>query len=58
MKFDTKIVMVVREDLEVWQKLNVTDFLMSGIAGPQEIIGQAYVDGSGKPTCPCPSNLL
>lgn len=31
----------------MWQKLNVTAFLLSGISGTQNIIGKAYVDGSG-----------
>ncbi|WP_454264586.1 DUF2000 family protein [Staphylococcus cohnii] len=34
----------MREDLEMWQKLNVTAFLMSGIAGTQNIIGEHYED--------------
>lgn len=43
--FDTKIVILVRDDLAVWQKLNVTAFLMSGIIGANpEIIGAPYVD--------------
>jgi hypothetical protein len=29
--FDTKIAVVVRDDLAVWQKLNVVVFLTSGI---------------------------
>jgi hypothetical protein len=33
MQFDTKIAVVLREDLAVWQKANVTAFLVSGIAG-------------------------
>ena len=32
MRFDTKIAIAVREDLEQWQKLNVTAFLASAIA--------------------------
>lgn len=44
LEFDTKIKLVLREDLEMWQKLNVTAFLMSGIAGTQDIIGQPYLD--------------
>lgn len=45
---DTKVGVIVREDLEVWQKLNVTAFLMAGIAGANsEIIGEQYEDGSG-----------
>ncbi|MEV6860078.1 DUF2000 domain-containing protein [Streptosporangium subroseum] len=48
MRFDTKIGIVVREDLAVWQKLNVTAFLASAVAGGAEnVIGQPYADGSG-----------
>jgi hypothetical protein len=46
--FATKCAVVVRDDLAVWQRLNVTAFLMSGViggAGP-EAIGPAYVDAS------------
>ena len=32
-QFDTKLAVVLREDLAVWQKANVTAFLVSGIAG-------------------------
>lgn len=47
MKFDTKIAVVVREDLETWQKLNITAFTVSGIAATVEgIIGEPYEDGS------------
>ena len=46
--FDTKIAIVVREDLAVWQKLNVTAFLMSGIVGASpEIVGEPYRDAAG-----------
>ncbi len=46
--FDTKIAIVVRDDLATWQKLNVTAFLMSGIEGAQpEIIGEPYSDRDG-----------
>jgi hypothetical protein len=44
MKFDTKIKVVLRDDIEMWQKLNVTAFLMSGIAASQDIVGEAYYD--------------
>lgn len=44
MEFDTKIKIVLRNDLEMWQELNITAFLMSGIAGTQNIIGQPYID--------------
>ena len=43
--FDTKIAIVVRDDLATWQKLNVTAFLTSGIVGASpEIVGEAYRD--------------
>ncbi|WP_440983621.1 DUF2000 family protein [Shinella sumterensis] len=46
--FDTKFAVVLREDLEVWQKLNVTAFLSSGIIGQKpELIGEAYRDAAG-----------
>lgn len=47
-RFDTKIAVVVREDLPVWQKLNVTAFLVSGIAAQHpDIMGEPYVDADG-----------
>ncbi|MES0879448.1 DUF2000 family protein [Roseibium sp. SCP14] len=43
--FETKFVIVVREDLAVWQKLNVTAFLATGVAAAKpEIIGDNYRD--------------
>ncbi|TDP91944.1 DUF2000 domain-containing protein [Labedaea rhizosphaerae] len=48
MRFDTKIAVAVRRDLAVWQKLNVTAFLASGIAaGVPELIGKPYEDADG-----------
>src|SRR5437764_15434799 len=48
MQFDTKIAVVIRTDLEPWQKLNVASFLTSGIvAAFPECIGEPYEDGSG-----------
>ena len=48
MQFDTKIAVVVRTDLEPWQKLNVTAFLAGGIAATfPDCIGLPYEDGSG-----------
>ena len=32
MQFDTKIAVIIRTDLEAWQKLNVASFLAGGIA--------------------------
>ena len=47
MQFDTKIAIVVRTDLEAWQKLNVASFLCGGIAAAfPECIGSPYEDGS------------
>ena len=47
MQFDTKIAVVIRTDLEAWQKLNVAAFLTSGIAAKfPECIGEPYQDGS------------
>ncbi len=46
--FDTKIAIVIRNDLATWQKLNVTAFLVSGIiAQSPDIIGEAYRDALG-----------
>ena len=48
MKPGWKIAIAVREDLEVWQKLNVTAFVTSGIGSTfPDLIGDTYVDGSG-----------
>jgi hypothetical protein len=47
MEFANKLVVIIRDDLLVWQKLNVTAFLMSGIGGTQNIVGEPYVDGDG-----------
>jgi hypothetical protein len=48
MQFDTKIAVVIRTDLEAWQKLNVASFLAGGIAATfPECIGEPYADGSG-----------
>ena len=50
MQFDTKIAVVIRTDLEAWQKLNVACFFTSGIAAAfPECIGEPYSDGSGTP---------
>lgn len=48
MRFDTKIAIAVRDDLAAWQKLNVTAFLASAVAGTHpDLIGERYQDGSG-----------
>ncbi len=47
MQFDTKIALIIRNDLEAWQKLNVAAFLSSGIAAAfPDCIGVPYEDGS------------
>ncbi|WP_320778855.1 DUF2000 domain-containing protein [Streptomyces sp. CRN 30] len=52
-RFDTKIAVLLREDLETWQRLNVTAFLVSGV-GTQvpEVIGEPYEDADGVPYLP------
>lgn len=50
MQFDTKIAIVIRSDLQAWQKLNVAAFLAGGIAAAfPACIGDPYEDGSGTP---------
>jgi hypothetical protein len=52
-QFDTKIAVVLRDDLAVWQKANVTAFLVSGIAGTApETVGEPYRDASGNTYLP------
>ncbi|MFC8091962.1 DUF2000 family protein [Streptomyces sp. NPDC057301] len=52
-RFDTKIAVLLREDLETWQRLNVTAFLVSGL-GTQlpEVVGEPYEDADGVPYLP------
>ena len=46
--FDTKIAVIIRDDLAPWQALNVTAFLMTGIVGQfPGVIGEPYRDRSG-----------
>lgn len=48
MSFSTKIAVVVRDDLPVWQRLNVCAFLVSGVAAAvPELIGEPYEDADG-----------
>ena len=47
-QFDTKIAVVIRTDLEAWQKLNVASFLAGGIAAAfPDCIGEPDADASG-----------
>ncbi|MBQ1025235.1 DUF2000 domain-containing protein [Micromonospora sp. C95] len=52
-RFDTKIAVLLRDDLPAWQRLNMTAFLVSGIgqAAP-EVIGQPYADADDTPYLP------
>jgi hypothetical protein len=53
MNHATKIGIIVRDDLLVWQKLNVTAFLVAGIAAAApESIGDQYEDGSNNKYLP------
>lgn len=60
--FNTKIAIIVRDDLATWQKLNVTAFLMSGITGANPgIIGSPYRDSENNlhsPMCVQPVIVL
>lgn len=50
--FITKVALIVRDDLAVWQKLNVTAFLASGIAvSAPDAIGEPYEDAAGRRYC-------
>ncbi|MFD5025337.1 DUF2000 family protein [Streptomyces sp. NPDC058373] len=47
-RFDTRIAVLLREDLAVWQRLNVTAFLVSGLgADHPEVVGEPYQDADG-----------
>jgi hypothetical protein len=47
--FDTKVAVVVRDDLAAWQRLNVCAFLMSGVVAAADpgAIGEDYLDADG-----------
>ena len=48
-RFDTKIAIVLSDDLLPWQELNVTAFLVSGIATRGEaMVGEPYEDADGR----------
>jgi hypothetical protein len=52
-RFDTKVVVLLRDDLLPWQELNVTAFLMSGIAtSAPELTGEPYRDRDGNEYLP------
>jgi hypothetical protein len=48
-RFDTKIAVLLRDDLLPWQELNVTAFLTSGIATSEPgLVGEPYEDADGR----------
>lgn len=52
-RFPTKIVIVLRDDLEPWQRVNAASFMISGIAATApETVGEPYEDGSGNQYLP------
>ncbi|MDK1347536.1 DUF2000 domain-containing protein [Streptomyces sp. 378] len=52
-RFDTKIAVLLRADLEPWQRLNATSFLVSGLGTRlPEVIGEPYEDADGVPYLP------
>ncbi|MEZ0068215.1 hypothetical protein ABIA32_004239 [Streptacidiphilus sp. MAP12-20] len=49
-RFDTKIAVLLRDDLQTWQRLNVTAFLVSGLGTEApEVIGEPYADADDTP---------
>ncbi len=47
-RFDTKIAVLLRDDLASWQRLNVCAFLVSGITASQpQLVGEQYADADG-----------
>ena len=53
LRFDTKIAVLLRADLEQWQRLNVTAFLVSGLGTTvPEVIGEPYADADDVPYLP------
>ncbi|ROQ77919.1 DUF2000 domain-containing protein [Streptomyces sp. NBC_01260] len=52
-RFDTKIAVLLRDDLQTWQRLNVTAFLVSGLGtAVPELVGEPYADADGTPYLP------
>jgi hypothetical protein len=49
-QFDTKIAVVVRDDLPTWQRLNVAAFVISGVTAHAGVaaIGEDYIDADGR----------
>lgn len=47
-----KIAVVLRDDLETWQKLNVAAFTVSGVASQSGAVGEPYRDADGNDYLP------
>ncbi|MXV05819.1 MULTISPECIES: DUF2000 family protein [unclassified Xanthomonas] len=46
--FDTKVAIIVRNDLAMWQRLNVAAFLATGVAAAApDAMGDPYIDANG-----------
>ena len=52
--FETKVAVIVRDDLAVWQRLNVCAFLMAGVTADAggDAIGEPYEDADGSTYLP------
>ncbi|BBK33535.1 hypothetical protein EDC65_3371 [Stella humosa] len=49
MRYETRIAVVIRDELETWQKLNVASFLSGGLVGQHpELPGEPYLDATGQ----------
>lgn len=49
-RFDTKIAVLLRDDLQPWQGLNVCAFLSGALAAARpDLIGEPYADADGTP---------
>ena len=52
-RFDTKVAVVLRDDLLPWQELNVTAFLMSAVStSAPGLVGEPYRDADGQEYLP------
>ncbi len=52
-RFDTKIAVLLADDLQPWQRLNVTAFVVSGVAGAiPELLGEVYRDADDREYLP------
>lgn len=52
-RFETKIAVLLRDDLQTWQRLNMTAFLVSGLGtSVAEVIGEPYTDADATPYLP------